>query len=171
IIDIFKHGRSSISLGYIGLHEVGLLMTGSAPTDDETSKQYTENVVKYLRCAVDDWKTQSKEGWGYSLYATPSESLCDRFARLDLKKFGVVEGITDKEYYTNSFHQDVYKHSNPFDKIDHEAPYHKISSGGHISYAEFPNVRNNLKGLETVWDYAIKNLDYFGTNTPCDKCL
>ncbi|MFW3388455.1 UNVERIFIED_CONTAM: anaerobic ribonucleoside-triphosphate reductase, partial [Kocuria sp. CPCC 205274] len=85
IIDIFKHGRSSISLGYIGLHEVGLLMTGSAPTDDETSKQYTENVVKYLRCAVDDWKTQSKEGWGYSLYATPSESLCDRFARLDLK--------------------------------------------------------------------------------------
>lgn len=171
IIDIFKHGRSSISLGYIGLHEVGLLMTGSAPTDDATSKQYTENVVKYLRCAVDDWKTASEEGWGYSLYATPSESLCDRFARLDLKKFGVVEGITDKEYYTNSFHQDVYKHSNPFDKIDHEAPYHKISSGGHISYAEFPNVRNNLKGLETVWDYAIKNLDYFGTNTPSDKCL
>ena len=88
-----------------------------------------------------------------------------------MAKFGKIEGVTDKEYYTNSFHQDVFKHSDPFSKIDHESPYHKISSGGHISYAEFPNVRNNLKGLESVWDYAIDSLDYFGTNTPSDKCL
>lgn len=171
IIDIFKHGRSSISLGYIGLHEVGLLMMGKAPTEDKDSRNFCEAVVRMLRDAVEEWRAESEEGWGYSLYATPSESLCDRFCRLDMAKFGKIEGVTDKEYYTNSFHQDVFKHSDPFSKIDHEAPYHKISSGGHISYVEFPNVRANLKGLEAVWDYALSRLAYFGTNTPSDKCL
>lgn len=171
IINIFKHGRSSISLGYIGLHEVGLTMQGIAPTDDWASSDACVGLVAYLRKAVDKWKDESEEGWGYSLYATPSESLCDRFCRLDKEQFGSIDGVTDKDYYTNSFHQDVYKHSNPFDKIDFEAPYHYISSAGHISYAEFPNVRNNTEGLETVWDYAMSKLSYFGTNTPSDKCL
>lgn len=174
IISLFKHGRSSISLGFIGLHEVGLLVCGKAPTEDEQSREFCLRVVEALKRAVEDWRQISEdegEGWGYSLYATPSESLCDRFCKLDAQRFGVVEGVTDKEYYTNSFHQDVYKHSDPFSKIDHEAPYHAISNGGHISYAEFPNVRNNLKGLESVWDYALGALDYFGTNTPSDKCL
>lgn len=171
IIDIFKHGRSSISLGYIGLHEVGLLMMGKAPTEDKDSRNFCKAVVRMLRDAVEEWRAESEEGWGYSLYATPSESLCDRFCRLDMAKFGKIEGVTDKEYYTNSFHQDVFKHSDPFSKIDHEAPYHKISSGGHISYVEFPNVRANLEGLEAVWDYALSRLAYFGTNTPSDKCL
>lgn len=171
IIDTFKHGRSSISLGYIGLHEVGLLMFGKAPTEDKNCRNFCRQVVQRLRDEVEDWKDNSPEGWGYSLYATPSENLCDRFCRLDRARFGTIEGVTDKEYYTNSFHQDVYKQSNPFDKIDHEAPYHRISSGGHISYVEFPNVRNNLKALESVWDYALKALNYFGTNTPSDKCL
>lgn len=171
IINIFKHGRSSISLGYIGLHEVGLTMQGIAPTDDWASSDACVGLVAYLRKAVDKWKDESEEGWGYSLYATPSESLCDRFCRLDKEQFGSIAGVTDKDYYTNSFHQDVYKHSNPFDKIDFEAPYHYISSAGHISYAEFPNVRNNTEGLETVWDYAMSKLSYFGTNTPSDKCL
>lgn len=171
IINIFKHGRSSISLGYIGLHEVGLTMQGIAPTDDWASSDACVGLVAYLRKTVDKWKDESEEGWGYSLYATPSESLCDRFCRLDKEQFGSIDGVTDKDYYTNSFHQDVYKHSNPFDKIDFEAPYHYISSAGHISYAEFPNVRNNTEGLETVWDYEMGKLSYFGTNTPSDKCL
>lgn len=171
ITNIFKDGRSSISLGYIGLHEVALVMFGESPTENTAARNFCIGLVQEMKDATEKWKSESKEGWGYSLYATPSESLCDRFARLDLKKFGMIEGVTDKEYYTNSFHQDVYKHSNPFDKIDHEAPYHSISNGGHISYAEFPNVRNNLKGLETVWNYAMSKLDYFGTNTPSDKCL
>lgn len=171
IINLFKYGRSSISLGYIGLHEVALLMFGKAPTESQEAKSFCEAVVSALAKKVAEWRAASEEGWGYSLYATPSESLCDRFCRLDLKRFGMVVGVTDKDYYTNSFHQDVYKHSTPFDKIDFEAPYHKISTGGHISYAEFPNVRNNLKGLETVWDYAMSKLAYFGTNTPSDKCL
>lgn len=171
IIDIFKDGRASVSLGYIGLHEVGLLMFGKAPSEDEQSKVFCEGVVQALRDAVDNWKNTSSEGWGYSLYATPSESLCDRFCRLDKAEFGSIKDVTDKDYYTNSFHQDVYKHSDPFDKIDHEAPYHFISSAGHISYSEFPNVRNNLEALETVWDYAMEHLSYFGTNTPSDKCM
>lgn len=171
ILDLFKHGRSSISLGYIGLHEVALSLFGKAPTDDEEAREFCLAVVDHMKQTVVRWSKTSTEGWGYSLYATPSESLCDRFARLDTKKFGLIEGITDKEYYTNSFHQDVYKHSNPFDKIEHEAAYHPISNGGHISYFEAPNLRNNLPALEKVWDFAIEHLDYFGTNTPSDKCL
>lgn len=171
IINLFKYGRSSISLGFIGIHEVGLLMFGKAPTEDEDCYQFCKDIVKHMRDATEKWKEASEEGWGYSLYATPSESLCDRFCRLDTQKFGVIEGVTDKEYYTNSFHQDVFKHSDPLSKINHEAPYHSLSSAGHISYAEFPNVRNNLKGLEAVWNHAIEKLDYFGTNTPSDKCL
>lgn len=171
IINIFKHGRSSISLGYIGLHEVGLTMQGIAPTDDWASSDACVGLVAYLRKTVDKWKDESEEGWGYSLYATPSESLCDRFCRLDKEQFGSIAGVTDKDYYTNSFHQDVYKHSNPFDKIDFEAPYHYISSAGHISYFEAPNIRHNLEALETIWDYGMSKLDYLGTNTPSDKCL
>lgn len=171
IINIFKNGRASISLGYIGLHEVGLIMSGIAPTEDETTRRLCEAIVQKLKDAVDQWRNESPEGWGYSLYATPSESLCDRFCRLDLEKFGMIKGVTDKGWYMNSFHQDVYKHTNPFDKIDFEAPYHQISTGGHISYCEFPNIRNNPKALETVWDYAMSHLAYFGTNTPSDKCL
>ena len=171
IIDLFKHGRSSISLGFIGLHEVGILLFKEHPLDSVEVQNFLQSVVKHLRDTTEGWRKRSEEGWGYSLYATPSESLCDRFCRLDVKKFGVIEGVTDKEYYTNSFHLDVFKHTNPFDKIDFESNYHTLSSGGHISYAEFPNVRNNLKGLESVWDYALDALDYFGTNTPSDKCL
>lgn len=171
IIGLFKGGRSSISLGYIGLHEVALVLFGKAPTECTEARFFCLRIVQHLKEMTQKWCRESEEGWGYSLYATPSESLCDRFCRLDAKKFGNIEGVTDKEYYTNSFHQDVFKHSDPFSKIDHEAPYHSISNGGHISYAEFPNVRNNLQGLETVWDYALEHLDYFGTNTPSDQCL
>ncbi|MGL4998106.1 MAG: anaerobic ribonucleoside-triphosphate reductase, partial [Cetobacterium sp.] len=113
----------------------------------------------------------SDEGWGFSLYSTPSESLCDRFCRLDKQKFGEIIGITDKGWYMNSFHFDVDKKVTPFEKIDFEKEYHYIASGGHISYAEFPNLKHNLKALEAVWDYAMDNLAYFGTNTPSDKCF
>ena len=97
--------------------------------------------------------------------------MCHRLLKLDRKRFGVVEGVTDKEYYTNSFHLDVADKVDPFTKIDFEAPFHWVSSGGHISYCEFPDMRNNLEGLESVIDYAMDKLDYFGVNTPADKCL
>lgn len=169
IISIFEKDRASISLGYIGLHEVGLLMFDKKPVEDLEIQEFLLGIVTYMRQVVDVWKKES--GFGFSLYATPSESLCDRFCRLDENRFGTIRGITDKGWYTNSFHQDVMEHTNPIDKIDYEAPFHGVSSGGHISYAEFPNIRHNTEALETVWDYAVMHLNYFGTNTPSDKCM
>ena len=169
IIDLFKNGRSSISVGYIGLHEVGLLMFGDKPINSDDIQSFLKDVISYIRVYID--KLKHETGWGWSLYSTPSESLCDRFCRLDLQKFGNIKGVTDKGWYTNSFHLDVDEKVNPFTKIDFEKPYHLLASGGHISYAEFPNIQNNLEALEQVWDYAMENLAYFGTNTPSDKCF
>lgn len=172
VLDMFKHGRASISLGYIGVHELMMLMfPGRHPYEDAEAQAFAKSVIKHLKTTVTRWKEESEDGWGYSLYSTPSESLCDRFCKLDFKKFGSIEGITDKGWYTNSFHLDVDKKVDPFQKISFEKEFHYIANGGHISYAEFPNLRHNLKALEAVWDYALENLDYFGTNTPSDKCL
>lgn len=173
IIDLFKHGRASISVGYIGLHEVMQLMFPHIehPLYDEEAQRFGKLVVARMKSRVQTWKENSPEGWGYSLYSTPSESLCDRFCRLDKEKFGEIKGITDKGWYMNSFHFDVDKKVTPFEKIDFEKEYHYIASGGHISYAEFPNLRNNLPALEAVWDYAMERLAYFGTNTPSDLCF
>lgn len=163
----------SISLGFIGLHETYNALFGTSETSTPTDLRFRQNfyieVTQYLRDQVDKWKKE--EGIGYSLYATPSESLCHRMLKLDRKYFGTIAGVTDKEYYTNSFHLDVANKVDPFTKIDFEAPFHWISSGGHISYCEFPDMRNNLQALETVVDYAMEKLDYFGVNTPADICL
>lgn len=170
ILDLFKNGRASISLGYIGLHEVmAYMFPGTHPADNTEAQLFAKSVLLILRAAVNTWKDET--GWGFSLYSTPSESLCHRFCKLDKQKFGEVENITDKGWYMNSFHLDVDHKVTPFEKIDFEAPYHKIASGGHISYCEFPNLRYNVKALEAVWDYAVEHLAYFGTNTPSDDCL
>lgn len=169
IIKLFENGRSSISLGYIGLHEVGRLMFDLNPIVNDEEQHWLLQLVQRMKDACNKWTEET--GFGFSLYATPSENLCDRFCRLDREKFGEISGINDKEYYTNSFHLDVNEKVNPFDKIDFEKAFHQISNGGHISYAEFPNMRHNTEALESVWNYAMTNLDYFGTNTPSDKCL
>ena len=130
-----------------------------------TAKQV---MLQRLRDAVDLWKEET--GYGFSLYSTPSENLCDRFCRLDTAEFGVVEGVTDKGYYTNSFHLDVEKKVNPYDKIDFEAPYPPLANGGFICYGEYPNIQHNLKALEDVWDYSYQHVPYYGTNTPIDEC-
>lgn len=170
VIDIFKNGRASISLGYIGIHETVNALYGNNEHifDSEHLQEKAINIVKTLKAAVTKWTKET--GFGFSLYSTPSENLCSRFCKLDSKQFGVVEGVTDKGYYTNSFHLDVEKKVNPFDKIDFEKPYPYLASGGFISYGEFPNMQNNLKALETVWDYAYENTPYYGTNTPIDEC-
>ncbi|QDH46481.1 putative anaerobic ribonucleotide reductase subunit [Aeromonas phage LAh_9] len=172
IINLFKFGRSSISLGYIGLHEVMKVMFPTVdPIFNEEAQDFSLAVISYMRERVNLWKEKSPEGWGYSLYSTPSESLCDRFCRLDVKKFGEIKGVNDRGWYTNSFHLDVNSKVSPFEKIDFEAPYHYVASGGHISYVEFPDMKHNIEALETVWDYAMNNLAYFGTNLPSDKCF
>ncbi|MCA1176969.1 MULTISPECIES: anaerobic ribonucleoside-triphosphate reductase [unclassified Pantoea] len=167
---IFRHGRASISLGYIGLHETLNALSGSEvhPYDAQHLREKGVAIVQRLRAAVDAWKDET--GYGFSLYSTPSENLCDRFCRLDAAEFGVVPGVTDKGYYTNSFHLDVEKKVNPYDKIDFEAPYPAIANGGFICYGEYPNIQHNLKALEDVWDYSYHRVPYYGTNTPIDEC-
>ncbi|SQA99266.1 Anaerobic ribonucleoside-triphosphate reductase [Cedecea neteri] len=124
VSEIFKNGRASISLGYIGIHEtVNALFGNQHVYDSEALREKAVAIVARLREATDSWKEET--GYGFSLYSTPSENLCDRFCRLDTAEFGVVPGVTDKGYYTNSFHLDVEKKVNPYDKIDFEAPYHR----------------------------------------------
>ncbi|CAK6496905.1 Anaerobic ribonucleoside-triphosphate reductase [Pantoea sp. Nvir] len=167
---IFRNGRASLSLGYIGLHETLNALSGGArhPYDDPALRAKGVEIVSRLRAATDAWKAET--GYGFSLYSTPSENLCDRFCRLDAAQFGVVPGVTDKGYYTNSFHLDVEKKVNPYDKIDFEAPYPPLANGGFICYGEYPNVQHNLKALEDVWDYSYDRVPYYGTNTPIDEC-
>ncbi|ENM5882677.1 anaerobic ribonucleoside-triphosphate reductase [Vibrio metoecus] len=170
IADIFKHGRASISLGYIGVHETIIALFGQKTHvyDDVQLREEAVNIIQHLRNTVEQWKKET--GYAFSLYGTPSENLCSRFCRIDAKQFGVVEGVTDKGYYTNSFHLDVQKKVNPYDKIDFEMPYPEISSGGFICYGEFPNMQRNVEALENVWDYSYHRVPYYGTNTPIDEC-
>ncbi|MEC5342599.1 anaerobic ribonucleoside-triphosphate reductase [Brenneria populi] len=170
VAEIFKNGRASISLGYIGIHETINALFGSEVHvfDDETLRAKAVAIVARLKQATDRWKEET--GYGFSLYSTPSENLCDRFCRLDTAEFGVIKGVTDKGYYTNSFHLDVEKKVNPYEKIDFEAPYPPLANGGFICYGEYPNLQHNLKALEDVWDYSYSRVPYYGTNTPIDEC-
>lgn len=168
VAQLFKQGRASISLGYIGIHETINALFGQHIYDNEQLRQKGIEIVRYLSQATQQWKQET--GYAFSLYSTPSENLCDRFCRLDTKKFGVIEGVTDKGYYTNSFHLDVEKKVNPYDKLDFEMPYPELASGGFICYGEYPNIQHNLKALEDVWDYSYDLVPYYGTNTPIDEC-
>ncbi|MDA0107555.1 MULTISPECIES: anaerobic ribonucleoside-triphosphate reductase [unclassified Vibrio] len=170
IAPIFKNGRASISLGYIGIHEMVTALFGNDVHmyDDNTMRDMALNVIKHMKQVVNQWAEET--GYAFSLYGTPSENLCSRFCQIDTKEFGIIEGVTDKGYYTNSFHLDVQKKVNPYDKIDFEMPYPEISSGGFICYGEFPNMQRNIEALENVWDYSYTRVPYYGTNTPIDEC-
>lgn len=169
VADIFKNGRASISLGYIGIHEtINALYHQGHVFDSNILREKALKIVERLNQATKAWAAET--GYAFSLYSTPSENLCDRFCRLDTKQFGVIDGVTDKGYYTNSYHLDVEKKVNPYDKLDFEMPYPALASGGFICYGEYPNVQHNLKALEDVWDYAYDRVPYYGTNTPIDEC-
>lgn len=166
----FANNRASVSLGYIGIHEtVCHLMKIDKLLHNKDAHDLAVSIVKFLKDNTEQWKTL--ENMGYSLYSTPSEGLCDRLLRLDRQKFGIVKNVTDKDFYTNSYHLDVRENATPFEKIDFEAPFHYIATGGFISYVEFDtNIQKNLDGLEAVWDYAMDKMGYFGTNTQSNKC-
>ena len=164
--ELFKNERATVSLGYIGLYEVGTVFYGPNWEHNKEAHDFTLSIVKKLHDA--EWSAQS--GYHYSVYSTPSESLTDRFCRLDTEKFGKIKDITDKEYYTNSFHYDVRKHPTPFEKLSFEMDYPKYASGGFIHYCEYPNLRQNPKALEAVWNWAYDKVGYLGTNTPIDHC-
>ncbi|MBR6697592.1 MAG: anaerobic ribonucleoside-triphosphate reductase [Lachnospiraceae bacterium] len=167
-IDKLLHdGYSTISLGYIGLYEVTKLMTGESHTTEKGLK-FALKVMKRLREAADTWKRNT--GIAFGLYGTPAESLCYRFAAIDAKRFGIVEDITDKGYYTNSYHVDVREKIDAFSKFEFESQFQVISSGGAISYVEIPNMRNNLEALEELVKFIYDNIQYAEFNTKSDYC-
>lgn len=170
VAELFRNGRASVSLGYIGIHETIIALYGDeeALLDSPALQQKAVAIVARLKKAVNDW--QAETGYGFSLYSTPSENLCNRFCALDTAEFGVVEGVTDHEYYTNSFHLDVAQKASPFAKLDFEQPYAPLASGGFISYVEYPSMLNNLEALEQVWDFSYDVVPYLGTNLPIDEC-
>ncbi len=164
---LLKGGYSTLSLGYIGLYEVTKVMKGVSHTTEE-GHEFALKVMQRLRKATDDWKAES--GLGFALYGTPAESLCYRFARIDKERFGEITDITDKGYYTNSYHIDVREEIPAFDKLAFESEFQAISSGGAISYIEIPNMRNNLKALEQVVKFIYDNIQYAEFNTKSDYC-
>ncbi len=167
-IDKYLHGGySSISLGYIGLYEVTKLVKGVSHTTPE-GQEFAVKVMRCLRDHCDKWKKET--GLGFALYGTPAESLCYRFARIDKERFGTIEDVTDKGYYTNSYHVDVREHIDAFSKFTFESQFQKISSGGAISYVEIPNMRHNLQALEDVVKFIYDNIQYAEFNTKSDYC-
>ncbi len=160
-------GYSSISLGYIGLYEVTKAMKGVSHTTPEGA-EFALRVMNHLRATTDRWKEETNIG--FALYGTPAESLCYRFARIDKAKFGSIEDITDKGYYTNSYHVDVREEIDAFHKFEFESQFQKISSGGAISYVEIPNMRHNLEGIEDVVKFIYENIQYAEFNTKSDYC-
>ena len=160
-------GYSSISLGYIGLYEVTKLVKGCSHTQPEGT-EFALKVMKRLRKACDDWKKETNIG--FALYGTPAESLCYRFARIDKERFGTIPDVTDKGYYTNSYHVDVREHIDAFDKFTFESQFQKISTGGCISYVEIPNMRHNLEALKDVVRFIYDNIQYAEFNTKSDYC-
>ena len=158
---------STISLGYIGIYELTKLMKGVSHTEPE-GEEFALRVMKYLRETTDRWKCES--GLGFALYGTPAESLCYRFARVDRERFGDIEDITDKGYYTNSYHVDVREKISAFDKLRFESKFQPISSGGAISYVEIPNMRNNIPALESLVKFIYDNIQYAEFNTKSDYC-
>ena len=160
-------GYSSISLGYIGLYEVTKLMRGCSHTTPE-GQEFALKVMNRLRKACDDWKKETNIG--FALYGTPAESLCYRFARIDKERFGTIPDVTDKGYYTNSYHVDVREKIDAFEKFAFESQFQKISTGGCISYVEIPNMRHNLEALKEVVRFIYDNIQYAEFNTKSDYC-
>ena len=160
-------GYSSISLGYIGLYEVTKLVKGVSHTDPEGTK-FALKVMNTLRDHCEKWKKETNIG--FALYGTPAESLCYRFARIDKERFGTIKDVTDKGYYTNSYHVDVREDIDAFSKFTFESQFQKISSGGAISYVEVPNMNGNLTAMEDVIKFIYDNIQYAEFNTKSDYC-
>jgi len=160
-------GYSTMSLGYIGIYEMTKLMKGVSHTTSE-GHDFALKVMKYLRGATDKWKKETNIG--FALYGTPAESLCYKFARLDKEKFGTIKDVTDKGYYTNSYHVDVREKIDAFEKLSFESEFQKISSGGAISYVEIPNMQHNIIALETAVKFIYDNIQYAEFNTKSDYC-
>ena len=171
---LFKNERATISLGYIGLAEATAVFYGKNWIRDHgwdpEGKEFALSIVRRMSELCHAWS--KAEGYHYSVYSTPAESLTDRFNRMDREKFGEVDGVTDHDFYTNSFHYPVWLQPTPMEKLDYEKDFPYYASGGFINYCEYPCLQDNPKALEAVWDYAYNiGIGYLGTNTPIDHCF
>ena len=164
---LLKDGYSTLSLGYIGIYETTKLMKGVTHTTPE-GREFALKLMKKLKDAVTKWKKET--GLGFALYGTPAESLCYRFARIDKERFGTIKDVTDKGYYTNSYHVDVREKIDAFEKLKFESEFQNISTGGAISYIEIPNMTKNLDALESVVKFIYDNIQYAEFNTKSDYC-
>lgn len=167
IDELLKGGYSTLSLGYIGIYELTKLVKGVTHTSKE-GHEFAIKVIKHLKDMTSKWKQET--GLGFALYGTPAESLCYRFARIDKEKYGVIKDVTDKGYYTNSYHVDVREKIDAFSKLEFESEFQEISTGGAISYVEVPNMKNNLEALEEVVKFIYDNIQYAEFNTKSDYC-
>lgn len=158
---------STLSLGYIGIYELTKLIKGVSHTTPE-GEEFALKVMKHMRAKCDEWKKET--GLGFALYGTPAESLCYRFARIDKERFGTIKDVTDKGYYTNSYHVDVREKIDAFTKFKFESQFQPISSGGCISYVEVPNMEHNLKAMADVVKFIYDNIQYAEFNTKSDFC-
>ena len=166
---LFFCGFSTISLGYAGLCECTRYMTGVSHTEPETGTPFALRVMQRLNDACAEWK--EKENMDFSLYGTPLESTTYKFAKCLQKRFGIIEGVTDKNYITNSYHVHVTENINAFDKLKFESQFQKLSPGGAISYVEVPNMQDNIDAVIAVMKYIYDNIMYAELNTKSDYCM
>lgn len=161
-------GYSTISLGYAGLYECVKYMTGKSHTDPSATP-FAIEVMQHLNDACAKWK--EKENIDFSLYGTPIESTTYKFAKCLQKRFGKIEGVTDKNYITNSYHIHVTEHINAFDKLTFESQFQKLSPGGAISYVEVPDMQDNIDAVLAVMKHIYNNIMYAELNTKSDYCM
>lgn len=160
-------GYSTISLGYAGLYEMCVYMTGKSHTDPE-AKPFALQVMQRLNDKCAEWK--EAENISYSVYGTPMESTSYKFAKCLQKRFGIIKGVTDKNYITNSYHVHVTEKIDAFHKLKFESDFQKLSPGGAVSYVEVPNLQNNISAVLTVIQYIYDNIMYAELNTKSDYC-
>ncbi len=160
-------GYSTISLGYAGLCECVRYMTGKSHTDPEATP-FALKIMRYLNNACKEWREETNID--FSLYGTPLESTTYKFAKCLQNRFGVIEGVTDRNYITNSYHVHVTEEINAFDKLKFESQFQELSPGGAISYVEVPNMENNLEAVLSVMQYIYDNIMYAELNTKSDYC-
>ncbi len=168
IHELLHHGYSTISLGYAGLYECVKYMTGHSHTDNGEGKEFGLKVMAHLNDACTKWKKE--EDIDYSVYGTPIESTTYKFARCLKERFGIVKGITDKNYITNSYHVPVFEEIDAFTKLKLESEFQRLSPGGAISYIETPNLQNNLDVILEVINFIYNNIMYAELNTKSDYC-
>ncbi len=168
IHELLHHGYSTISLGYAGLYECVKYMTGHSHTDNGEGKEFGLKIMQKLNDSCKEWKNE--EDIDYSVYGTPIESTTYKFAKCLKERFGVIEGVTDKNYITNSYHVPVFEEIDAFTKLKLESEFQKLSPGGAISYIETPNLQNNLDVILEVIDFIYDNIMYAELNTKSDYC-